>query len=398
MTNIPILRLGRGRDRSLRRRHPWVYSGAIASVEGKPPPGAIVRLVGHDGGFLAWAYFNERSQIRARVLDWDESASIDESWWRRSIASAVQRRRDLPELEGCDVSRLIHSEADGLPGLVVDRYGEWLVVQVLTAGTERVKKEIVSALADALKPKGIFERSDQDARGLEGLRPSVGCLAGEEPPERLEVDERGHRFIVDVKNGQKTGFYIDQRENRRSVAEYTTGKEVLDLFSYTGGFSVYALSHGASRVTLVESSAGALKIAEANLVANRADPSRFELIQGNAFEVARDFRDVGRRFDVVIADPPKFAQSRAHLEKAERAYKDVNLIGMKLLKPEGLLATFSCSGAVGVELFSKIVTWASVDANRRVQILRRLSQGADHPVMPSFPESEYLKGLICRVV
>jgi len=255
----------------------------------------------------------------------------------------------------------------------------------------------VRALDGAVRPRGIYERSDQDARALEGIDASVGCLAGEEPPDRLEVGERGHRFLVDVKNGQKTGFYIDQRDNRRSVAEYVEGKTVLDLFSYTGAFSLYALRGGASHVTLVESSASTLKLAEENLLANQADPSRFELVNGNAFEIARGFRDTQRRFDVVIADPPKFAQSRTHLEKAERAYKDVNLLGMKLLEPDGLLATFSCSGAVGIEHFSKIVTWASVDANRRVQILQRLSQSADHPVMPSFPESEYLTGMICRV-
>jgi 23S rRNA (cytosine1962-C5)-methyltransferase len=398
MAHVPTLKLRSDRDRSLRRRHPWVFSGAVAAVEGGPAAGDIVRLVDHGGEFLAWAYFNERSKICARVLDWDESASIDDAWWFRCVEGAVRRRRDLPTLRGCDVCRLVHSEADGLPGLVVDRYGDWLVVQVLTAGMERRKELIVRALAHAVKPRGVYERSDQDARALEGLDASVGCLAGEEPPDRLEVGERGHRFLVDVKNGQKTGFYIDQRDNRRAVAEYVAGKSVLDLFSYTGAFSVYALRGGASHVTLVESSAPTLRLAEENLLANQADPSRFELMNGNAFEIARAFRDTQRRFDVVIADPPKFAQSRTHLEKAERAYKDVNLLGMKLLEPDGFLVAFSCSGAVGIEHFSKIVTWASVDANRRVQILQRLSQSADHPVMPSFPESEYLKGIICRVL
>lgn len=394
----PIVRLQKDRDRSLRRRHPWVFSGAVARVEGEAAPGDVVRLVDHQGQFLAWAYFNPRSQILARVLDWEETASINDSWWRRRVAESVERRRDLPGLRSCDVRRLVYSEADGLPGLVVDRYGQWLVIQVLTAGVERVKGVIVDALFEASEPKGIFERSDQDARSLEGLKASVGRLAGEAPPERVEVAEQGHRFLVDVKNGQKTGFYIDQRDNRRLVAEYAAGRDVLDLFSYTGGFSVYAMRGNAASATLVESSVPALKLAEANLLSNGADPASFELVQGNAFEAARSLREAGRRFDVVVVDPPKLALSRGHLEKAERAYKDVNLSAMRLVKPGGILATFSCSGAVETEHFSRILSWASVDAGRRVQVLQRLSQGADHPTMPSFPESEYLKGFICRVL
>lgn len=398
MAKVPILELRSDRDRSLRRRHPWVYSGAVARVEGEPGAGGVVRVVDRQGAFLAWGYTNYKSQIRARVLDWDESARIDDAWWRRRVRESIERRRDLPALDACDACRLVHSEADGLPGLVVDRYGEWLVVQALTAGVERVKDVIVDALSESARPAGIFEKSDQDARSLEGLGASVGRLAGDDPPDRLEIGEGGHRFLVDIKSGQKTGFYIDQRDNRRLAAEYAAGKDVLDLFSYTGAFSVYALRGGAVRATLVESSVPALRLAEENLLANRADPAAFDLVQGNAFETARSFRDAGRRFDMVIVDPPKLAQSRTHVEKAERAYKDVNLLAMKLLAPGGILVTFSCSGAVGVEYFSRIVSWASADARRDVQILQRLSQGADHPVMPSFPESEYLKGFICRVL
>jgi 23S rRNA (cytosine1962-C5)-methyltransferase len=398
MADVSTIHLLKDRDRSLKRRHPWIYSGAIARIEGDPAPGEVVRVVDHKGEFLAWAYHNKRSQIHARVLDWDETASIDEAWWLSRVKEAVERRRDLPGLKGSNVCRLIHAEADELPGLVVDRYGDYLVVQVLTAGVERVKNTIVAALVDAVSPKGIFERSDQETRKIEGLDATAGLLAGEAPPERLEVSEGGYRFAVDIQTGQKTGFYIDQRDNRRYVAEYASGRDVLDLYSYSGGFSVYALGAGASHSTLVDSSFAALELAERNLAANGIDDSRVEIIHGNASEVARSFRDGDRRFDMVIADPPKFAQARAHLEKAERAYKDVNLLGMKLLKPGGLLATFSCSGAVDIEHFSKIITWASVDADRQVQILQRLSQSADHPVMPSFPESEYLKGLICRVM
>jgi len=398
MTSVSTISLAKGRDRSLRRRHPWVYSGAIAGIDGDPAPGDVVRVVDHEDNFLAWGFFNRHSKIQARVLDWNEAASIDGSWWRRRVSEAIERRQGLPGFEETSVYRLIYAEADGLPGLIADRYGDFVAVQVLTAGVERVKDAIRDALLDAVGPKGIFERSDQEFRKLEGLDPSIGLLAGEAPPDRVEVVEKGRRFFADIKGGQKTGFYIDQRDSRALVAEYARGKEVLDLFAYTGAFSVYALLAGAVRATLVESSHGALEIAEANLAANGIDPEGVELIQGNVFEVARSFRDSGRRFDVVIVDPPKFAQSRAQLEGAERAYKDVNLLAMKLLAPGGMLATFSCSGAVEIEHFSRIIAWAGADANRHVQVLRRLSQGADHPVAPSFPESEYLKGLICRVV
>jgi 23S rRNA (cytosine1962-C5)-methyltransferase len=398
MADVSTIWLVKGRDRSLRRRHPWIYSGAIARVEGSPARGEVARVVDHKGAFLAWAYYNNRSQIHARVLDWDEDASIDEAWWLARVKEAVERRRDLPSLKSSDVCRLVYSESDGLPGLIVDRYGDYLVVQVHTAGVERVKDAIVAALVAAVSPKGVFERSDQETRKIEGLEAAGGLLAGEAPPERIEVSEGGYRFAVDIKTGQKTGFYIDQRDNRRYVAEYAQGKDILDLFSYSGGFSVYALGAGAAHSTLVDSSYAALELAERNLASNGVDESRVEIIHGNASEVARSYRDEGRVFDMVIADPPKFAQARAHIEKAERAYKDVNLLGMKLLKPGGVLATFSCSGAMDIEHFSKVITWASVDAGRRVQILQRLSQSADHPVMPSFPESEYLKGLICRVL
>ena len=398
LSDVSTIWLLKDRDRSLKRRHPWIYSGAIGRVEGSPSRGDVVRVVDHSGDFVAWAYHNDRSQIHARVLDWNESAAIDESWWSSRVKEAVERRRDLPGLARTDVCRLVYSESDGLPGLIVDRYGDYLVIQAHTAGVERVKNIIVAALMSTLSPRGIFERSDQETRKIEGLGSAGGLVAGEEPPERLDVTEGGYRFAVDLKTGQKTGFYIDQRDNRRHVAEYARGRDVLDLFSYSGGFSVHALGAGASRATLVDSSYGALELAEKNIAANGFEESRVEIIHGNASEVARSFRDEGRRFGMVIADPPKFAQARAHIEKAERAYKDVNLLGMKLLEPGGVLATFSCSGAMDIEHFSKVITWASVDADRQVQILQRLSQGADHPVMPSFPESEYLKGLICRVL
>ncbi len=387
-----------GRDRSLRRRHPWVFSGAIDRVEGDPGSGDIVRVVKSDGEFVAWAYFNPRSQIHARVLDWNEDVVINEGWWRERIKRAIAHRGDIPSLGDTDVYRMVHAEADGLPGFIVDRYADFLVIQASTAGVERVKSILVDALMGTLKPTGIFERSDTDSRKLEGLSTIVRAAAGDSPPDRVNVSECGLSFAVDIRSGQKTGFYADQRDNRRAVAEYAEGKDVLDLFSYSGAFSAYALSSGAAHATLIDSSGGALEFAASNFDLNGVDADRYELLQGNVFELARTFRDGGREFDMVVIDPPKLAKSRAGLEKAERAYKDANLLGMKVLKPGGILATFSCSGAVNIEHFTRIITWASVDAGRDVQILRRLSQSADHPVLPSFPESEYLKGLICRVL
>lgn len=397
MSTNAVITLLKGRDRSLRRRHPWIYSGAIGAVDGDPAGGGVVRVVDHKKTFVAWAYFNPASKLRARVLDWNEDASIDEDWWRARVRTALEKRRGIPGLEDTDVYRAVYAEADGLPGLIVDRYGDYLVLQSLTAGTERAKDTIRDALLEAASPKGIYERSDPEPRMLEGLGPSTGVLAGAAPPERVEVSERGRRFLVDIAGGQKTGFYVDQRDNRSRVAEYAPGRKVLDLFAYTGGFSVYALLAGAARATLVESSYPALQTAEANLAANGIAETAAELIQGNVFEVARSFRDSGTVFDLVVTDPPKFAQSRGQLAGAERAYKDVNLLAMKLLTPGGILATFSCSGAVEIEHFSRIVAWAAADANRHVQILGRFSQGPDHPVVPAFPESEYLKGLLCRV-
>ena len=398
MDRHPTIRLAKGRDRSLRRRHPWIYSGAIGAVDGEPASGDVVRVADHRDSFLAWAYFNKASKLQARVLDWNEAASIDAEWWRSRVRESLDRRKGIPGLDGTDVYRAVYAEADCLPGLIVDRYGDFLVLQALTAGIERVKDTVRDALLEAAAPKGIFERSDPEPRKLEGLGPSAGVIAGAAPPERVEVVEKGRRFLVDIAGGQKTGFYIDQRDNRARVAEYAREKDILDLFAYTGGFSVCSLLAGASRATLVESSYPALETAEKNLAANGIDESMAELVQGNAFEVARSFRDSGKTFDLVIADPPKFAQSRGQLAGAERAYKDVNLLAMKLLAPGGILATFSCSGAVEIEHFSRVVAWAAADANRHVQILGRLSQGPDHPVVPAFPESEYLKGLLCRVL
>ncbi len=301
--------------------------------------------------------------------------------------------------------RLVHAESDYLPGLVVDRYDDWLVVQFLTLGVERHRDEVVTALVDLLAPRGIYERSNVEARTKEGLEKQTGSLWGEEPPELVEVMENGHRFLVDVRQGHKTGFYLDQRENRARMPAFCEGAEVLDVFAYTGGFGVCAaaggpsalLRAGAVRVTLVESSAPALGLARRNFALNGFERHGVEYVEGDVFSVLRGYRAQGRRFDVVVLDPPKFARSEREVKRAARAYKDVNLLALQLLRPGGILFTFSCSGAVSTDLFQKIVFGAAVDAEREAQIIGHLAQGADHPVALTFPEGAYLKGLIVRV-
>jgi len=393
-----------GRDKPARQRHPWIFSGAVRCIEGDPADGDVVDVVAHDGQFLARGYLNRRSQIVVRLLTWDPHEAVDRGFWRRRLEGAIQRRHHLPGLEDTDAYRLVHAESDGVPGLVVDRYGDYLVVQFLTLGVERRKVELVGLLEELVRPRGILERSDVDVREKEGLpvrrtdgEPVTGVLAGRAPPPLVVARESGHRFWVDLWAGQKTGFYLDQRENRRRVARYCAGRQVLNVFSYTGAFAVYALAAGASHVTNVEASAEALELGQRNLALNRLEAWRVEDVAGDAFQVLRAFRDAGRSFDLIILDPPKFAYSQAQVQAACRGYKDINLLAMHLLRSGGILCTFSCSGLVSAELFQKVVFSAALDAGRDVQVLERLSQGPDHPVLLTFPEGEYLKGLICRM-
>jgi 23S rRNA (cytosine1962-C5)-methyltransferase len=387
-----------GREKPVRNRHPWIFSGAIQRVQGKPEDGDLVCVADDQGLILATGYFNSRSQIVVRLLTWDPDEEIDTEFWRRRLQRAIAGRAHLAEDPSTTAYRLVHAEADGLPGLVVDRYGDWLVVQCLTLGMARRRDEIVALLADLSNPTalaGIYARDDADVRHKEGLPLETGTLWGAAPPDLLEIAEHGCRFLVDVKRGHKTGFYLDQRDNRLRTAAYCRGAAVLNAFAYTGGFGIYAARAGAQSVVNVEASAEALSLAEQNLALNGCASQ--ELIQGDVFQVLRGYREEGQRFDLVILDPPKFATSQAQVMRASRGYKDVNLLAMQLLQPGGLLVTFSCSGLVSADLFQKIVFGASVDAGRDVQILEWLAQGPDHPVLLSFPESAYLKGLICRV-
>jgi len=392
-----------GRERPIVQRHPWVFSGAIAHVRGNPADGDAVDVFGPGGEWLARGLWSGASQLRVRLATWDAEQPLDWQWLRAGIARAVEGRRHL--LAGDDTAcRLIFSESDGLPGLVVDRYGPFLVVQISTQGMEVRREQVVAALSDLLSPRGIYERGDADTREREGLPPAEGLLWGEAPPERLELRPLAMpgypgeppRLLVDLRAGQKTGTYLDQAANRARVAAYCRGAELLDCFCYSGGFGVYAGLAGAARLTLVDSSAAALEMARASLEHNSvAAPAEF--VEGDVFRVLREYRAAGRRFDAIVLDPPKFAHSQGQVERAARGYKDINLLAMQLLRPGGTLATFSCSGLVSPDLFQKIVFGAAVDARRDVQIVERLSQSPDHPILLTYPESEYLKGFVCRV-
>lgn len=392
-----------GRERPLRQRHPWVFSGAIAAVRGGPAPGEPIEITGPDGEWLARGFYSSTSQIRVRVATWDPEQPLDAAWLRATIARAVAGRAGLADGPD-DTCRLVFSEADGLPGLIVDRYGPYLVVQLLTQAMAARAEAIAATLVELLAPRGIYERSDADVREKEGLLPQEGVLWGESPPARLElrpltlpgVAVAPPSMLVDLLGGQKTGHYLDQAANRARVAAYCAGAELLDCFSYSGGFAVYAARAGARALTLIDTSAGALALARANLDLGAPDAPA-ELVEGDVFRVLRQYRAEGRTFDAVVLDPPKFAHSQPQIERAARGYKDINLLAMQLLRPGGVLATFSCSGLVSPDLFQKIVFGASVDARRDVQIVERLGQGPDHPVLLTFPESEYLKGLLCRV-
>jgi 23S rRNA (cytosine1962-C5)-methyltransferase len=380
--------LKRGREKPVLNRHPWIFSGAIKNIEGECADGDIVTVVDSRGSFLAQGYLNRRSQITVRLLSWIEGEIIDRSFFRHRLEQAVTVRRPLQEDSATNAYRLVNAE----PGLVVDRYNEYLVIQFLTLGIERWKREIVSLLGELLPSRGIYERSDVEVREKEGLPLATGLLAGQERPALVHIVENGHRFIVDIKRGQKTGFYLDQRENRQKVTRYCRGQTVLNCFAYTGAFAVYAAGAGAKKVVNVESSAEGLKLA-----LNGFDGRDDEYVEGDVFQVLRQYRHEGHSFDLIVLDPPKFAYSQSQVQAACRGYKDINLLAMQMLRPGGILFTFSCSGLVSPDLFQKVVFGASVDAGRNVQIIEKLTQGFDHPILLSFPESEYLKGFICRV-
>ncbi|MEK6776181.1 MAG: class I SAM-dependent methyltransferase [bacterium] len=387
-----------GREKALHRRHPWIFSGAIASVQGTPAPGETVEILAQDRRRLARGAYSPHSQITVRVWTFNPDEEISPAFFRGRLERAIASRRDLTESKDLTAVRLVHSESDGLPGLIVDRYGGFLVCQFMTAGSEYWKQEIVARIKDLVPCAGIYERSDLDVREKEGLQPCTGILAGDAPPDLVEIREGECRFLVDILHGHKTGFYLDQRDNRALAAGYARGSEVLNGFAYTGGFGVFALKGGAARVTHVESSSDALALAAKNVELNNLNADQVESVAGDVFQVLRQYRDSRREFDLIILDPPKFAESMSQIERAGRGYKDINLLAFKLLRPGGVLFTFSCSGLLAPDLFQKIVAGAALDAGRDVQIIQRLSQAPDHPTLLSFPEGSYLKGLVCRVL
>jgi 23S rRNA (cytosine1962-C5)-methyltransferase len=374
----------------LRHRHPWIFSGAVERVEGDPGMGETVAVVARDGAFLAWAAYCPQSQIRARAWSFDAADAIDEAFLRGRLAAAVNRRRGM--IGGSDAARLVHAESDGLPGLVADRYGDTIVVQILSAGAERWRAFWGPALAEITGARTVYERSDVEVRTLEGLKPRSGPLLGS-VGDCVRINENGIAYEVDVVQGQKTGFYLDQRENRALAGSLAADAEVLNAFCYTGGFSLAALKGGARRVTSIDTSDEALATGRRNVEINGLDATRAEWIGADVFAHLRKLRDQGRHFGLIVLDPPKFAPTEKHVANAARAYKDINLWAMKLLAPGGHLLTFSCSGAVGADLFQKIVAGAAADAKADMQIRRRLGAAPDHPVSIHFPEGEYLKGL-----
>lgn len=396
--------LRKGRERSVERRHPWVFSGAVERVTGAPAIGSTVAVCGSAGDILGYGSWSPQSQIRVRMLSFGAETVPDGAYVRRQVMSAVSRRTGAdgtsPLAEPHRGVRLVHGESDGLPGIVADSYDGWCVVQFASAGAEYFRSDVVAALVEA-GAKGVYNRSDVDSRKREGLpeEGTTGVLAGGEPPESIEIREGSIRYLVDVRNGHKTGFYLDQREARAQVGAYASGRETLNCFSYTGGFGLACAAGGAKSVVNLDLSKTALQLAERNfelLFDGGVPRCPVDFCCADVFKQLRLCRDQGRQFDLIVLDPPKFADTKAQLVRAARGYKDINLLAMKLLRPGGILATFSCSGAMTVEFFDTVCREAASDAKRDMQIVARTRQSADHPTALAFPEGEYLNGLILR--
>jgi 23S rRNA (cytosine1962-C5)-methyltransferase len=393
--------LKQGREKAIHNMHPWIFSGAIDERRSKldeVEPGGIIDVRDAGGGFLARGYYNARSQIRVRLLTWDQNEVIGPAFWRVRLAQSIRARDTLAKQSDLNAYRLVYAESDGLPGLIVDKYGDYLVVQFLTLGMDAAKQTIVDALVALVKPKSIYERSDVDVRPKEGLPESVGLLYGEEPPNPVIMTEYGVQYPIDIYNGHKTGFYLDQKESRHWMLTNPAvqGADVLNAFSYTGSFGVCAAINGAASITNIDASQPALEAARQAMTLNGLN-TKSEYVDADVFQQLRAYRDAERDFDIIILDPPKFAHSMGQVEAACRGYKDINLLAFELLRPGGYLMTFSCSGLVDADLFQKVVFGASVDAEVQAQIIGWLNQPEDHPILLSFPEGRYLKGLICRV-
>ncbi len=381
-----------GKEKPVQNFHPWIFSGAIDQIEEGYQAGDLVRVESSEGHFLGTGYINPKSQIAVRMLAFDDSA-IDESFFDRRILAAIESRKPWMASD-TNAYRIIHGENDGLPGLVADLYGDFLVIQIKTAGMERWREAVLQSLSKHLKVRGIFEKDDADWRRLEGLEAKHGTVMGEEPPAHIEIKENGVPLFVDVRGGQKTGFFLDQRDNRKLLGNFCQGKKVLNCFSYTGGFSVFAARAGALETISVDSSESALATAKLNFQANQMAEAQHRLLRTDVFQYLRQGQET---FDVIVLDPPAFCQSKTQIDHASHAYKDINLFAMKRLNPGGILFSASCSSFISQDLFQKILFGAACDARRGLKILSKTSQPFDHPINIYFPEGEYLKGFFCQV-
>lgn len=391
------IKLKPGREKSLERRHPWVFSNGIHNVKGKPEAGETVDVVAHDGHWLGRGAWSPESQIQVRIWTFDREEEIDREFFKRRILRAQAGRDDLIREQGLTGYRLIAAESDGLPGITIDKYANVLVCQLLSMGADVWRDTIVDVLAELYPDCAIYERSDVDSRKKEGLASTMGLLHGTLPEMPVIIEENGIKIAVDVTKGHKTGFYLDQRDNRAMAARFVKGKSVLNCFCYTGTFGLYAAKAGAASIENVDVSALALDTARLNMQVNGLNDDNVHYNEADVFKLLRQYRDEGKTFDVIVLDPPKFADNKSQLNGACRGYKDINMIALQLLNTGGVLLTFSCSGLMPADLFQKIVADAALDAKREIQFIERLSQASDHPIGSAFPEGFYLKGLVARV-
>ncbi|MEG0055975.1 MAG: 23S rRNA (cytosine(1962)-C(5))-methyltransferase RlmI [Hafnia sp.] len=390
--------LAKGREKSLLRRHPWVFSGAVTRVEGNAISGETIDVCDFQGKWLARAAFSPQSQIRARVWTFDQQESVDRDFFINRLQTAQQWRTLLAKRDDLTGYRLIAGESDGMPGITIDRFQNFIVLQLLSAGAEYQRANLVAALQHCYPECAIYDRSDVAVRKKEGLPLTQGSVVGEEPPALLPIREHGMQILVDIKEGHKTGFYLDQRDSRLAARRFAANAKVLNCFSYTGAFAVSALMGGCEHVISVDTSQAALDVARQNVELNQLDLSKAEFVRDDVFQLLRKYRDEGRKFDLIIMDPPKFVENKSQLAGACRGYKDINMLALNLLSSGGILLSFSCSGLMPIELFQKILADAALDAGRDVQFIEQYRQAADHPVIASYPEGLYLKGFACRVI
>ncbi|MGQ8773666.1 23S rRNA (cytosine(1962)-C(5))-methyltransferase RlmI [Serratia sp. NA_112.1] len=390
--------LAKGREKSLLRRHPWVFSGAVQRVEGKALSGETIDIHDAHGKWLARGAYSPESQIRARVWTFLPDEEINIEFFIRRLQQAQSWRDWIAKRDGLDGYRLIAGESDGMPGITIDRFQNFLVLQLLSAGAEYQRAALITALQHCYPECAIYDRSDVAVRKKEGLPLAQGQVVGDLPPALLPITEHGMKLLVDIQQGHKTGFYLDQRDSRLAARNYSAGRRVLNCFSYTGAFAVSALMGGCTQVISVDTSQAALDIAKQNVELNQLDLSKAEFVRDDVFQLLRAYRTQGEKFDLIIMDPPKFVENKNQLAGACRGYKDINMLALQLLNPGGILLSFSCSGLMPTDLFQKILADAAVDAGRDVQFIEQYRQAADHPVIATYPEGLYLKGFACRVM